>query len=111
MEDHLLNRLITVLKNKNQPTCPHSVEGNVLRRIRLEGSQDEGALSVWFGLLIGRSGFAAAMIAAVVVTSATVSVTSSSLSGGEVDRRVESARALGFESLTRPDVLSFYAER
>lgn len=111
MEDHELDQLIAALKNKNQPQCPHSVESNVFRRLRLEENQDEDGLFTWFGLLVGRSGFAVAMLAVVVVMSATVSVASSSASLGEVDRQVESARALGFESITHPETLSFYTER
>ena len=111
MEDYELDQLITVLKDKNPPRCPHSVENNVFRRLRLEENPGEGEPFVWFGLLTGRSGFAATMLAAVVVTSVTVTIVSSLAYVGAVDRQVESAHALGFESLARPGVLSFYAER
>lgn len=111
MEDHELDQLIGVLKDKTRPACSASLESNVLRRLRLAEPDSDNGLSDWLGLLVGRSGFVATMLAVVVVTSASVTVVSSSANAGGVDRQAESARALDFESITNPNLLSFEVER
>ncbi|MGZ0655845.1 hypothetical protein ACWPKO_10640 [Coraliomargarita sp. W4R53] len=111
MEDHELDQLIGVLKNRTQPACSASLESNVLRRLRLEEPDSENGLSDWLALLLGRSGFVATMLAVAVVTSASVTVAASSANAVGLDRQAESARALDFGSITNPNLLSFEAGR
>lgn len=111
MEDHELDQLIGVLKNKTQPACSPSLESKVLRRLRQEEPEPENGLSDWLGILLGRSGFVATMLAVVVVTSASVTVAASSANAAGINRQAESARALDFGSITNTNLLSFDTER
>ena len=101
-----LDNIIGTLSDQTVPKCPDSLEANVLRRVRIEkaATREESILG-WVSGLIPNTGFALSAIALVVAVSATA--TAASTLAMASDRKTELNRALGFDTITMTQVVTF----
>ncbi|MDP0501451.1 MAG: hypothetical protein Q7P63_15265 [Verrucomicrobiota bacterium JB022] len=90
------------LRSRPVPPCPAQLEANVLRRVRLEQSEQRADWWAWLSGLTSRPAYALGAFALGIGVSTAVTLFSVS---SQADRQAELSRAFGFDALTQTHIV------
>ena len=107
MNEEEFNRGVEVIKGKKLPDCPSNLEANVLRRVRLAKSDIEVDFLSWIGSLIPKTAFVMGALALVIATSSIVTYASTSAHAANIERKIETDRALNLGFVKSTELLEF----
>jgi len=107
MKDKDLDRLVELAREKPLPACPPALESNVLRRLRMARSESAETFGLdWLLGIFEQTRYAAAAMVAALVISTTASVLATSAFSSGSERKILASEALGFDVFAEAKILN-----